>query len=257
MSTIHFELNELEKIMEKVVGRGSGSLRSGGGFGTWMRRVFCYATRTLGDHKGKDVARYIGKDLATVTQGVRIIENLLRAGDHKTTNAVRRILDTLKKRGTSWKEREKILGTFFAKRRKKVTIAYLFGSRVRGKTGLLSDADIAVCFRDEKMAVERHALASRLKQLLGVEDVDLIVLNRSPVELRYRIIRDGKLIFCDSMTAKVEFEARVLSQYGDYLPVLERQRREILEAFYGETTVQRYRKALGQTERMLKQIRAT
>lgn len=56
------------------------------------------------------------------------------------------------------------------------------------------------------------------------------------------------------MTTKVEFEAKILSQYGDYLPVLAKQKEEILEVSYGTAGVQRYREALGQTERMLKQV---
>jgi hypothetical protein len=62
--------------------------------------------------------------------------------------------------------------------------------------------------------------------------------------------------FSDSMTKKVEFEANILSQYGDYVPVLAKQREEILEVSNGTAGVRRYREALGQTERMLKQIGA-
>jgi putative transposase len=97
MAMVHFELDELEKIMQGALGLEPGSLRSGGRFNTWFRRIFCYIARTYGAHKGKDVAAYIGRDLATVTYSVRFVENLLRAGDQKTINAIARIRDRMKK----------------------------------------------------------------------------------------------------------------------------------------------------------------
>jgi hypothetical protein len=74
--------------MQNVMGLNSGSLRSGGRFGTWVRRVFCYIPRTCGSHKGKDVTLHRGRDLATVTHAVRFVENLLRAGDQKTIDLI-------------------------------------------------------------------------------------------------------------------------------------------------------------------------
>jgi len=57
------------------------------------------------------------------------------------------------------------------------------------------------------------------------------------------------------VAVRVEFEATTLSRYGDFLPVLRRQRKEILEEQYDETGIQRYRTALGETQRLLEEIR--
>jgi len=105
MPTVHFALDELREIMEKAMGVESGFLRSGGQSGAWMRRIFCYVARTYGAHKGKDVAAYIGRDGATVTQAVRIVENLLDVGDQKTMTAIKRVLDEIAKRGVSGKKK--------------------------------------------------------------------------------------------------------------------------------------------------------
>ena len=96
MPMVHFELDELEEIMQSAMGFEPGSLRSGGRFGAWMRRIFCYIARTYGAHKGKDVAMYIGKDLATVTHAVRFVENLLHGEDQKTVDAIKRVLDEIR-----------------------------------------------------------------------------------------------------------------------------------------------------------------
>jgi hypothetical protein len=55
----------------------------------------------------------------------------------------------------------------------------------------------------------------------------------------------------------VEYEAHVMSVYGDYLPVLRAQREEILRGGERGTGIQRYRKALGRTRRALDEIRST
>ena len=101
MRIIHFELHELEEIMEKTMGVEPGFLRSRGRFGAWMRRIFCYIARTYGAHKGKDVATYIGRDGATVTQAVRSVENLLDVGDQKAVNAIKRVRAEITKRRIS------------------------------------------------------------------------------------------------------------------------------------------------------------
>jgi len=105
MLIVHFELHELEEIMEKAMGGESGFLRSGGQSGSWMRRIFCYIARTYGAHKGRDVAVYIGKDQATVTRAVRSVENLLDVGDRKTMNAIKIVRDEIAKGRVSGKKK--------------------------------------------------------------------------------------------------------------------------------------------------------
>ena len=106
MPTVHFELNELEEIMQNVMGFEPGSLRSGGRFGTWLRRIFCYIARTYGSHKGKDVAVHIGRDLATVTHAVRFIENLLHAGDQRTPDLINGIREEVVRRRLSLQDKK-------------------------------------------------------------------------------------------------------------------------------------------------------
>ncbi|NIS59771.1 MAG: hypothetical protein GTO13_03410, partial [Proteobacteria bacterium] len=105
MPIVHFKLDELKEIMQEAMGVEFGFLRSGGRSGAWMRRLFCYIARTYGAHKGKDVARYMGKDQATVTQAVRFVENLLHGGDRKTMNAINSVRDVITKRRVSGKKK--------------------------------------------------------------------------------------------------------------------------------------------------------
>jgi len=104
MPTVHFELDEVEGIMQSAMGLEPGSLRSGGRFITWSRRIFCYIARTYGSHKGNDVAGHIGRDLATVTYNVRFVENLVRGGDQKTIDLINGIRDDVARRRFSFQD---------------------------------------------------------------------------------------------------------------------------------------------------------
>ena len=137
-----------------------------------------------------------------------------------------------------------------------VVVVYLFGSRARGRAALQSDYDIAVLGCAKLAPVRRFALASEISRLLNSQPVDLIVLNDAPVELSYAVVATGRCVFERELAARVEFEATVLSRYGDLLPMLRAQRHELIQGGKYESGVRRNRAALGQTERVLAEIRA-
>ena len=138
-----------------------------------------------------------------------------------------------------------------------VSLAYLFGSQVNEKTGPVSDIDLAILFDDGVDILNaRSGLAYELGRELQFHQIDIVSLREASVELAYAIISQGNCIFQRDNAIRVEFEAQVLSRYGDYLPVLRSQRQEILGEKGDERRVQRYREALRRTERTLSQIRA-
>ncbi|MGC8786279.1 MAG: type VII toxin-antitoxin system MntA family adenylyltransferase antitoxin [Anaerolineae bacterium] len=145
----------------------------------------------------------------------------------------------------------------YCARNGRVILAYLFGSQVRGAAGVLSDYDIAFVMNGTVSADERYRLVHELSQLLRGRPIDLVILNTAPVELRYHVIAQGQRVYERDLAARVEFEANTLSLYGDMLPLLREQREAILSGGNRVHGVQRYRKALRQTLRMLAQIRAT
>lgn len=59
--------------------------------------------------------------------------------------------------------------------------------------------------------------------------VDIVLLNRASVELAYAVIAQRRLLYSRSIAEQVGFEAKVLSLYVDDLPILRRQRQEIIE----------------------------
>lgn len=137
-----------------------------------------------------------------------------------------------------------------------VELAYLFGSRAGETAGPISDYDLAVLYRKSPAPWNIYETAHRLAALLQTDRVDLIDLSRAPIELKYAVIATGILLYERSTCVRVEFEANTLTIYGDYLPVLRRQKKDLLEGGSHEAGVQRYRKALGQTQRVLEEARA-
>ena len=138
-----------------------------------------------------------------------------------------------------------------------VCLVYLFGSQIGGNLGPMSDYDLAVLV---DRAVDGRAvqtrLAHELARALQTDRVDVVLLNRASIELAYAIIAQGKVLYERDLATRVEYEATVLSRYGDYLPVLRRQRDDIMRGDDHDHRVRRYRAALGRTERTLGEIAA-
>jgi predicted nucleotidyltransferase len=98
---------------------------------------------------------------------------------------------------------------------------YLHGSRAAGTAGSGSDIDIAAYF---------DGSPPEAFEVLLPAGVDLVVLNRAPIELAGRIALHGKLLFEHDRSARVVWEATTRKIYFDELPRLNRARREFVEA---------------------------
>ncbi len=139
----------------------------------------------------------------------------------------------------------------------KISLVYLFGSRIERHLGPMSDYDLGVLIDRGADAGQVHArLTHELVRALQTDRVDVVVLNRALIELAYTIIAQGKVLYQRNVAARVEYEAQVMNRYGDYLPVLRAQRDDILRGDEDANRVHRYRTALGRTERTLGQIGA-
>lgn len=140
-----------------------------------------------------------------------------------------------------------------------ISLVYLFGSRAEpcAKVGPMSDYDFGVFFEHGTTTAQpAAAFASEMTKALGDPRVDVIVLNNAPIELAFAVISQGCILYERSVATRVDYEAYVMGLYGDYLPVLEAQRRQILEGGDREKRAERYHKALRRTRRTLSTIAA-
>jgi predicted nucleotidyltransferase len=138
-----------------------------------------------------------------------------------------------------------------------VWLVYLFGSQVEGDLGPMSDCDVGV-FLDPAADGEdlRARVAHEISIALDADRTDVVMLNGAPIELAYAVIARGELLYERDVATRVEYEAKVLSLYGDYLPVLREQRESVLRGDDYGRRVRRYRAALRRTERTLGEITA-
>ncbi len=119
---------------------------------------------------------------------------------------------------------------------KGVVSAYLFGSHAEGRAHRESDVDIGVLLHHEQYSTARERFDARLDligaigNILGRNDVDLVVLNDAPPELGARIVTEGNRIFCSDEDADHAFVRDIQLRAADLAPFLERMRRIKLEA---------------------------
>jgi predicted nucleotidyltransferase len=107
-----------------------------------------------------------------------------------------------------------------------VVAVYLFGSTARGTVRSGSDVDVAVLFErtpPHRLAGPRFTLEGDLERVLG-GPVDLVVLNDAPVDLRTRVLRDGRLLLDRNPSARIAFEVRTRNEAFDLEPILTRYR---------------------------------
>jgi predicted nucleotidyltransferase len=112
-----------------------------------------------------------------------------------------------------------------------VKFAFAFGSRERGEERSDSDLDLAVMCDGELSLLERSRLAETVASALDVPEVDLVVLSDAPLELRAKVIREGRLVYSADEPARVAFQVQTLSRFLDFEPTLRMHERRLLKRF--------------------------
>ncbi|MBS3762888.1 MAG: nucleotidyltransferase domain-containing protein [Planctomycetes bacterium] len=114
-----------------------------------------------------------------------------------------------------------------------VALAYLFGSRADGSAAPSSDYDFGVLLIPDAAPDCRYRIEHELLEVLDAAEVDVVMLGEAPVTLAYNVIASGQLVYEKDRATRVEFEANLMSKYCDYLPILRRQREDILKETRG------------------------
>lgn len=119
------------------------------------------------------------------------------------------------------------LERYFASSPAGVVAAWLFGSVARETARPGSDVDVAVLFESTPgpaLDAGPLDLEAELERLLRRE-TQLVVMNRAPVDLVHRVLREGILVCETDPRARVRFEVKARNDYFDLLPHLHRYRR--------------------------------
>jgi len=101
-----------------------------------------------------------------------------------------------------------------------VRLAYLFGSLARGDAGPRSDVDLAVVLDSppEARGRRRDDLHAQVMELLGRNDVDLVLADGAPALLRHRIAR-GRCLWAREPVEATRFAVAALRDYEDTRPL--------------------------------------
>jgi len=99
------------------------------------------------------------------------------------------------------------LKTWFASHEEPVQLAIVFGSIARHTAHEGSDVDVGVVFRGEVSLSEELALQARLERVVG-RAVDIVRLDEADLLLRYRVARDGAVVFSSPPHMAPRFLAR-------------------------------------------------
>ena len=121
---------------------------------------------------------------------------------------------------------EERLVSFFGGAPSEVVAVYLFGSVARDEAGPRSDIDVGVFFQptpESRLGALPQRLEGELERLLGIP-VQIVVLNRAPVDLVHRVLRDGRIVLDRNKPARLLFEVRARNEYFDLQPILARYR---------------------------------
>src|SRR3989338_2212944 len=109
-----------------------------------------------------------------------------------------------------------------------VQALYLFGSRAQGVEGPLSDYDFGLL-----MASEGHKRGGKLydaiydilaplcPRTLENDIIDIVFVRDAPLELRFHIIRYGKVLYDANPRERGRFEDITTMLYCDYRPLLD------------------------------------
>ncbi|OGG10788.1 hypothetical protein A3J20_02500 [Candidatus Gottesmanbacteria bacterium RIFCSPLOWO2_02_FULL_42_29] len=114
-----------------------------------------------------------------------------------------------------------------------VSLVYLFGSQVEKKQSAFSDIDIGVVFDNTEILKESlnsvyNGLYDIFTDLYPGKQVDIVFLQKAPLELRFDVIRHGKTIYTSSIDDQLNFEEKTILSYADFKPILEKFNRAVL-----------------------------
>ena len=98
--------------------------------------------------------------------------------------------------------------------------------RLRGVAGKLNNIDIGVVFTNPAIVHnDTFPVYGKLYDIFfdafGSENLDIVLLERATLELKFDVITHGKVLFEISSDLRDAFERRISMLYADFRPILE------------------------------------
>lgn len=105
-----------------------------------------------------------------------------------------------------------------------IASAYLFGSQATGKTGPMSDVDIAILLKEPRpkgreLMHQMNNLSFRIEEIFKKE-VDVIEMNSQGLIFQHNVLRSGNLIYDADPLFRANYVSRLISSYCDFEPTI-------------------------------------
>ena len=100
-----------------------------------------------------------------------------------------------------------------------VIAAYVFGSYAHNDD--FNDIDVALLISKElnpytRFKFEMQVARELERQIKPRFEFDVKVLNHSPIEFQYEVLKGGKAVFLRDIAENVEYESKTISNYLDF-----------------------------------------
>jgi predicted nucleotidyltransferase len=127
----------------------------------------------------------------------------------------------------------------------KILLAYLFGSQARQQVNPLSDVDLAVLVKKPFSLDDEAILISEIASILETERLDLVILNYASTLLKFKIIAEGRALYCEGEGVRTSFEENIIGEYLFLKPIIEEYDKCFFERIKEEAKVGRRQRKTG------------
>lgn len=110
----------------------------------------------------------------------------------------------------------------YIKQNENIIALYIFGSYGTEYQHATSDVDFAILFETSPTLFKELEIESDICQIFERDDIDVINLNKAPIDIRHQVLYTGDLLFCRDEILLADFKEKVLNIYGDYGIVLKK-----------------------------------
>lgn len=112
--------------------------------------------------------------------------------------------------------------TTYIKQNKNIIALYIFGSYGTKYQHVNSDLDFAILYKDRPSLFEELEIESDISQIFHRDDIDVVNLNKAPIDMSHQVLYTGDLLFCRDEILLADFKEKVFNIYGDYGIVLKK-----------------------------------
>ncbi len=104
-----------------------------------------------------------------------------------------------------------------------VSAVFLFGSQAADRARSDSDIDLAVLTKNATREQELEVMG------YGSDSLDVSLFSRLPLLIQFRILKEGKLLYCKDKKQLHETRTKTITLYLDYAPFINKFYKRVIQ----------------------------